>query len=88
MPEPAISWPHAPTHRLSERGTYFVTAGTYSKAHHFRTPQRLEVLHRSLLAVTRDFCWELEVGLYFRIIITLSPIPKAIHEAQAACRKC
>jgi putative transposase len=65
MPEPAISWPHAPTHRLSERGTYFVTAGTYSKAHHFRTPQRLEVLHRSLLAVTRDFCWELEAWAVF-----------------------
>ena len=30
----------------------------------------------------------LNLGLYFRIIITLSPIPKAIHEAQAACRKC
>jgi putative transposase len=65
MPEPAISWPHAPTHRLSERGTYFVTAGTYSKAHHFRTPQRLEVLHCSLLAVTRDFCWELEAWAIF-----------------------
>ena len=60
-----MPWPHAPTHRLSERGTYFVTAGTYRKAHHFRTPQRLEVLQCSLLAVTRDFCWELEAWAVF-----------------------
>ena len=33
----SIAWPHAPMHRLSEAGTYFVTAGTYLKAHHFRT---------------------------------------------------
>ena len=25
-------WPHAPTHQLSQAGTYFVTAGTYLKA--------------------------------------------------------
>jgi hypothetical protein len=25
MPEPTIPWPHAPTHQLSENGTYFVT---------------------------------------------------------------
>ncbi len=55
MSEPATPWPHAPQHQLSENGTYFVTAGTYLKAHHFRTPQRLEVLQRGLLTVTRDF---------------------------------
>jgi hypothetical protein len=31
MPELAMRWPHAPTHQLSENGTYFVTAGTYLK---------------------------------------------------------
>jgi hypothetical protein len=44
MPEPATPWPHAPSHQLSEKGTYFVTAGTYLKAHYFRTPQCLDVL--------------------------------------------
>jgi putative transposase len=52
-------------HQLSENGTYFVTAGTYLKAHHFRTPQRLEVFQRGLLTVTRDFCWELEAWAVF-----------------------
>jgi hypothetical protein len=37
MPTPETPWPHAPTHQLSESGTYFVTAGTYLKDHHFRT---------------------------------------------------
>jgi len=45
---------------LDEHGTYFVTAGTYQKEHHFRGAQRLEVLHRGLLTVARDFGWQLE----------------------------
>jgi len=55
----------APKHQLSQNGTYFVTAGTYLKVHHFRTPQRLEVLQRGLLTVTRDFRWELEAWAIF-----------------------
>lgn len=39
--------------------------GTYLKAHYFRTPQRLEVLQRGLLTVTRDFRWELEAWAVF-----------------------
>ena len=39
-----VPWPHAPTHQLSVRGTYMVTAATYLKAHHFRDPKRLDVL--------------------------------------------
>ena len=65
MPKPAIPWPHAPKHQLSENGAYFVTASTYLKAHHFRTPQRLEVLQRGLLTVTRDFSWDLEAWAVF-----------------------
>jgi putative transposase len=65
MNEPAMPWPHAPSHHLSDRGTYFVTASTYLKAHHFRTPQRLDVLHCGLLSLTRDFCWALEAWAVF-----------------------
>src|SRR5690348_17024590 len=28
-------WPHAPLHRLSDQGTFIVTAGTYNKEHYF-----------------------------------------------------
>ena len=55
-----IPWPHAPTHQLCEAGTFMVTAGTYGKAHVFRETQRLDVLHRGLLTVARDFDWQLE----------------------------
>ncbi len=61
----AAAWPHAPVHRLSETGTYFVTAGTYRKAHHFRGAKRLGVLHRGLLRVTRDAGWRLEAWAVF-----------------------
>ena len=65
MPEPVISWPHAPTHQLSETGTYFATAGTYLKAHYFRTRDRLDVLHTGLLKVAQDFSWQLEAWAVF-----------------------
>jgi putative transposase len=50
---------------LSNRGTYFVTASTYLKTHHFYAPQHLDVLHRGLLGVTRDFSWDLEALAVF-----------------------
>lgn len=60
-----VSWPHAPTHALSESGTYFVNVGTYHKEHHFRGAQRLGVLHRGLLTVAHDFAWQLEAWAIF-----------------------
>src|SRR3954468_14429645 len=65
MPDPPISWPHAPIHQLSERGTYFVTTGTYLKAHHFRTLERLDLLQRGLLAVATAFSWQIEAWAVF-----------------------
>jgi putative transposase len=54
-----------PPHQLSQRGAYFVTAGTYLKLHHFPSPQRLRILHRDLLTVARDFGWHLEAWAVF-----------------------
>ena len=65
MPEPKTPWPHAPTHQLSERGAYFVTAATYGKAHHFRGAARLRVLHRGLLTVAGQFGWQFEAWAMF-----------------------
>jgi putative transposase len=58
-------WPHAPTHRLSNSGTYFVTASTYQKLHHFRTPDRLDFLQQSLLTTAAIFGWQLEAWAVF-----------------------
>ena len=65
MPDLEMPWPHAPKHQLSENGAYFVTAGTYLKAHYFRTTQRLDILQRGLLLVAREFGWELEAWAIF-----------------------
>ena len=65
MPEASLPWPHAPTHQLTEAGTYFVTAGTYCKRHHFRGPKRLSVLQRGLLKLTNRHGWQLEAWAIF-----------------------
>ena len=58
-------WLHASTHQLATSGTFFVTASTYLKAHHFRGADRLRVLHRGLLTVARDYGWQLEAWAVF-----------------------
>src|SRR5687768_10221716 len=63
--EPETPWPHAPLHQLADSGTYFVSVGTYLKAHHFRSKERLAVLHRGLLSVARDYGWRLEAWSVF-----------------------
>ena len=70
MPVPRTPWPHSPLHQLSTRGTYFVTASTYQKAHHFRGKTRLSVLQRGLLPsrAISDGVWK--PGPCFRIITT------------------
>ena len=60
-----IPWPHAPTHQLSEAGTYFVTAGTYLKEHHFRGAVRLRVLQRGLLRLASENGWQIEAWAVF-----------------------
>ena len=58
-------WPHAPMHRLSEYGTYIVTAGTYQKQHWFRGADRLDLLESTLLRVMKKFGWRLEAWAAF-----------------------
>ena len=60
-----MPWPHAPTHALSARGTFFVTSATYEKQHHFRGASRLRVLQRGLLTVAEKFGWQLEAWAVF-----------------------
>jgi len=58
-------WPHAPPHRVSKDGTYFVTTGTYLKQHHFRGAARLELLHNALLQEAKQAGWQLEAWAVF-----------------------
>jgi putative transposase len=58
-------WPHAPLHRLSDHGTFLVTASTYQKEHHFRGAARLDYLETKLLAAAKEAGWQLEAWAVF-----------------------
>jgi hypothetical protein len=89
MPEQVTPWPHAPTHQLSENGTYFVPVGTYLKAHHFCTPQRLDVLQRGLLKPPHTIPpGSLRLGRSSQITTTLLLIPRVIRATQVPYPKC
>jgi putative transposase len=65
-PVPASrDWPHAPLHRLSEQGTYIVTAATYEHEHRFAGAARLDHLEKQLLAEARAAGWQLEAWAVF-----------------------
>ncbi|MHB8524233.1 MAG: transposase [Limisphaerales bacterium] len=57
---PPKDWPHAPVHRLSEHGVYFITAGTLHKRHLFDTPAKRGLLERRLLSLAKARGWQLE----------------------------
>ena len=59
------NWPHAPTHQLTEAGAYMVTCGTYLKQHHFRDPQRLQLLHDLLLDLAAVYQWQFDAWSVF-----------------------
>jgi putative transposase len=62
---PSFDWPHAPLHRLSEEGTYIVTAATLDKAHLFKGEARLEYLQEALLTHVQQAGWVLEAWAIF-----------------------
>jgi putative transposase len=47
-------WPHAPVHRLSDHGTFIVTASTVAKHHYFRGEQNLTLLENQLLSLSKQ----------------------------------
>ncbi len=53
-------WPHAPPHRLSSAGVYFVTARTLDRHPHFEAPERRSFLRDRLLELTGQYGWRLE----------------------------
>ena len=54
------SWPHAPPHRLCERGTYIVTCGTYRKQHFLNTPEKLALVRDLLFELAQKHGWQLQ----------------------------
>jgi putative transposase len=58
-------WPHAPSHRISDHGTFMVTAATLGKQHLFRSEDRLTLLEDKLLLLARQYGWNLEAWAVF-----------------------
>ncbi|HWW60619.1 MAG TPA: transposase [Thermoanaerobaculia bacterium] len=53
-----VDWPHAPLHRFTGGGIYFVTASTYLKQPHFTDPASKDALQDLLFAKAREHdCW-------------------------------
>lgn len=58
-------WPHAPIHKISEKGVYIVTAATYKKLRYFQTAKNLHYLQNSLLEVAKSYGWQLQAWAIF-----------------------
>jgi putative transposase len=65
LPDDREAWPHAPIHRISEIGTYMVTAATVAKEHFFRGDERLSLLCDELLRSAKRFDVVLEAWAVF-----------------------
>ncbi|MEY2409845.1 MAG: REP-associated tyrosine transposase [Verrucomicrobiota bacterium] len=55
-----VPWPHAPVHKMSEHGVYFITAGTLNKLRLFHDAQRLDLLEFKLLTLAEKYHWQIE----------------------------
>jgi putative transposase len=53
-------WPHAPVHRFTEAGVYFVTGATHHKQHFYRSPPALDALQELLFAQAKQHECELQ----------------------------
>ena len=73
-------WPHSPVHRVTESGTYMLTAGTYLKKPLFHGPERLRYLCEILLEVAEKYAWQLQAWALFPNhyhFVALSPAQEA-----------
>ncbi len=58
-------WYHAPFHEMKEPGLYMVTAGTFSKIHHFDCDEMLAEMRNRLLSCAEEFGWQLHAWSIF-----------------------
>ena len=68
MSDPSLApvvWPHAPPHYLGASGIYMVTAGTYRKAHYFRSRKRLRILTNRLIELSGANGWGIQAWAVF-----------------------
>lgn len=90
----ATPWPHAPVHRLTERGVYMVTSGTYRKQPLLHSPERLTLVRDLLFEYADKHRWALHawavLSNHYHFVAaspddpsTLKPLIAQLHEASA-----
>jgi hypothetical protein len=88
---PSRDWPHAPVHRLSEHGIYFITAGTFHKAHLLNDPAKLDLVECSLLTLSKRCGWQLEawaiLSNHYHFIARGAPILFPCENCSASCTR-
>ena len=60
-----VLWPHAPPHYLGAAGVYMLTAGTYRKAHYFRSRKRLQFLTNRMIELSESYGWKMQAWAVF-----------------------
>ena len=60
-----MDWPHAPVHRFSEGGAYFVTGATLYKQHFFGSARALDALLATLFLVAEKYACSLQAWALF-----------------------
>ncbi|MFN3409061.1 MAG: transposase [Limisphaerales bacterium] len=58
-------WPHAPVHKLSGNGVYFVTGASLYKERLFHDAPRLDLLEFKLLTLANQYRWQIEAWAVF-----------------------
>lgn len=58
-------WPHAPVHKLTESGVYFITAGTLHRELLFTDKPRLDLLEARILHLANQYHWQIEAWAVF-----------------------
>lgn len=53
-------WPHSPVHRLSEKGAYMVTSGTYLRSRILDQPEKLSFFQDKMFEISTELGWKLQ----------------------------
>jgi putative transposase len=78
-----MDWPHAPIHRLTETGTYFITGATLYKQHFYKTAAALDLLQTLLFALAKRHSCELQAWTLFSNHYHLVVTGKALQDMLA-----
>lgn len=77
-------WPHAPVHRLSQKGAYMVTAGTYRKIKFFDSDNKLKFMRDLLWEVCEEYDWRLQawavLSNHYHFVAQSSEAPERLRK--------